>query len=93
MIFMIKRDLFNWTILWMLAIYIIISTNRRDCVREAMGTVNNTWTFLFYCVGSHSCVRLASPWWLPRNDARIRHIYIPDYDFIIAQFLHLDVEV
>ena len=85
MMFVIRHDLFNWTILWMLVNYIIIKTNGRDCVREAVGTVNDTWTLHFHCVGSHSCVRLVSPWWLPRNDARTRHIYIPDYDFTILK--------
>ena len=85
MILMIKRDLFNWTILWMQVIYIIIQTNRRDCVREAIGTANITRTFSFHCAGSHSYVRLASPWWLPRNDSRTRHFYIPDYDLNILE--------
>ena len=49
MSFMIKRDLFNWTILWMQAIYIIIQTNRRDCVRKAIGTANIT-IFYIICV-------------------------------------------
>ena len=81
MIFMIKRDLLNWTILWMQVIYIIIHTNKRDCVREAIRTTNITRTFSFHCMGSHSYVRLASPWWLPSNDARTGLFYIPDFDF------------
>ena len=81
MIYVIKYDLFNWTMLWMIVNYSIIKVNERGCVREAVRAVNNTWTFLFHCVGSHSCVRIASPWWLPHNDAQTRHIYIPDFDF------------
>ena len=84
MILMINRNLLNWT-LWMQVIYIIIKTNKRDCVREAIGTANITQTFPFHCMGRHSYVRLASPWWLPCNDARTGLVYIPDFDFNIPE--------
>ena len=82
LIYVIKCDLFNWTILWITANYYIMKANERDCVREAVRAVNNTWTFLFHCMGSHSCVRIASPWW-PGNDARTRHTYTPDFGLLI----------